>query len=448
MAKKIAVVGAGSAGVLAAYQVYKEFGDKVEITVFERQPHAGGRAWDVNFAGTRIEVGGTLLHSSGRHTTELMALTGGKEGTSGLSIDGKEENYAFWTKDGFVIDTKTTLVSMAMGIVGRVGVSSALKVTKLAKGMEEKWSGVYALEDEGKTFATPDELIETLGLREGTLVSLGEYLTEQKVNKRMQEEVVEAIVHNMYNQGLELNAFAGLVGLAGAGLAGGYLYSIEGGNWTLFENTLKAIKADYRPNTQVVSIEAKGEEGKKKFTIKTVVGTNDTFDAVVLASPLALADIEISIDGVPADFPKHPYQEVQTTLVVGTPNLDYFTNKKPNRLPSTVFTADSAGAPFKSIGVTGYSPEYDCRIYKIFSADHVMTDGELAEIFTEVKDKMTFVWRGAYPVLSPGIEHLPFELSPGLFYACAFETTAGAIEVEAVAGANTGRLVNAYLKTV
>lgn len=445
MTKKIAVIGAGSAGTLAAHQIRKELGNEVEITVFERQAHAGGRAWDLHFAGTRIEVGGTLLHSSGKHTFELMALTGAKEGTSGLSIDGKDETYAFWTGESFPICTKTSLVSMALGIVKRVGPASALKVTNLAKDMEHKWSGVYALQEAGNVYSTPDELIKTLGLYEPTLVSLGDYLTRENVNKRMQEEVVEAIVHNMYNQGLEMNAFAGLVGLAGAGLAGGYLYAIEGGNWTLFENTLKAIGTDYRPNVHVTRIDVNDSDGSTRFMLGTNGGEKYEFDSVVLAAPLALADISIARNGEVLDFPVYPYREVQTTLVVGEPNTRYFTQKNIDRLPSTVFTAESANAPFKSFGVTGYSPEYDCRIYKIFSGDHVMTDAELEQIFTKIHDKVVYVWRGAYPVLSPAIEHLPFELVPGLFYACAFETTAGAIEVEAVAGVNTGRLAARYL---
>ncbi|MBQ6586731.1 MAG: hypothetical protein IJH83_08015, partial [Coriobacteriales bacterium] len=127
-------------------------------------------------------------------------------------------------------------------------------------------------------------------------------------------------------------------------------------------------------------------------------------------------------------------------------NTRYFTEKTIELIPSTVFTAESANSPFKSIGVTGFSPDYDCRIYKIFSADHVMTDEELDQIFTKIHDKMVFVWRGADPIMTPAIEHLPFELTPGLFYACAFETAACAIQVEGVAGVNTARLAAKYLE--
>jgi hypothetical protein len=56
------------------------------------------------------------------------------------------------------------------------------------------------------------------------------------------------------------------------------------------------------------------------------------------------------------------------------------------------------------------------------------------------------VWRGAYPILTPGIEHLPFELNQGLYYANALETIAGSIEVETVGGVNAANLLIDYLQ--
>jgi hypothetical protein len=114
-------------------------------------------------------------------------------------------------------------------------------------------------------------------------------------------------------------------------------------------------------------------------------------------------------------------------------------------MPSTIFTASSAPAPFMSIGTTGWSPEYDSRIYKIFSASHVMTEAELNEIFHTIHDTHVHVWRGAYPILTPGIEHVPFELNKGLYFANALETIAGSIEVETVGGVNAANLCAEYL---
>ena len=101
-----------------------------------------------------------------------------------------------------------------------------------------------------------------------------------------------------------------------------------------------------------------------------------------------------------------------------------------------------------SIGVTGFSPNYGKRIYKIFSAEHKMTDAELGRIFERISDVRRFTWPGAYPVLTPGIEHVPFVLAPGLYYGCAFETAAGSIEVEAVGGTNAAGLAADFLHSL
>lgn len=446
---RVAIVGGGSAGTLTAYRLWKEFGDDIAITLYERQQHVGGRAWDIHFAGERIEVGGSILHSSGKHVMELMELTGCREGVSGLSIDGKDETYGFWTKDGFPVFCHTSLPSMALSILKHVGPHSALKVTIEAISMAEKWEGVYAFQEAGQKFERPDDMLQALALWEPTQVSLGKFMEERYVNRAMAEDIVEAITHNMYNQGLEMNAFAGLVGLAGAGLAGGYLYCIDGGNWTVFAKTLEHIGADVRLNTAVERVDSvAGEDGRPSFTVRAAGGLDEAYDAVVLAAPLALGDYEVSVMGEALDVPVHPYQEVNTTLVAGDINPGYFGYKARGRVPSTAYTAESAGAPFKSVGVTGFSPDYGKRIYKIFSADHKMTESELGRIFLRISDVRTFVWRGAYPVLTPGIEHVPFTLAPGLFYACAFETAAGSVEVEGVGGVNTALLAIDYLKSL
>ncbi|MBE6471041.1 MAG: FAD-dependent oxidoreductase [Coriobacteriaceae bacterium] len=444
---RVAIVGGGSAGTTAAYRLWKEYGDRADITLYEREEHVGGRAWDITFAGTRIEVGGTILHSSGKHVMELMAFTGSVEGESGLSIDGKDETYGFWTDKGFPVLCHTSLASMAAGILRHVGPYSALKVTNEATAMAAKWEGVYALQEAGRRFQSPDDLLEALDLADPSRESLGDFLRERHVNRAMAEDIVEAITHNMYNQGLEMNAFAGLVGLAGAGLAGGYLYSIDGGNWTVFAKTLDRIGADVRLKTSVVSVDVKaGEGGRRTFEVEDSTGRRDHFDAVILAAPVALGDYRIQLEDTPLNVPAHPYQKVNTTFVVGDINPAYFKGRRRGgRVPSTAFTATSSGAPFKSIGVTGFSPDYGKRIYKIFSADHEMTPEELGRIFERIGDVRTFVWRGAYPVLTPGIRHVPFTLAPGLFYACAFETAAGSVEVEAVGGTNAALLAIDYL---
>jgi phytoene dehydrogenase-like protein len=445
--KKIAIIGGGAAGCGAAWQLYQKLGSEAEITIFERMEHVGGRAWDLTFAGCHMEVGGVLFHSTGQLTMEMMEFTGCKEAQPSLSIDGKDETYAFWTSAGFPIIVRTSLASMAWGILKHVGIPSAIRVTRSAIKMAEKYEGIYQQLREHTPFTTPEELFGTLGLLEPTFVSTKEYFKQTNVNEKMAYDVVEAITHNMYNQGREMNAMASLVGLAGAGLAGGHLFVIEGGNWTLYDKMIKKAGIGLRTNAKIdkLAISSNSGSGSPSFTLHL---GSETFsaDAVILAAPPVLADMQFEKDGKPFEVTAHPYQEVQTTLVVGDLRPEYFGQKPGYKMPSTVFTAASAPAPFKSIGTTGWSPDHNSRIYKIFSADHVMTEAELNEIFTEVLDVHVHVWRGAYPVLTPNIKHLPFQLDKGFYYANALETIAGSIEVETVSGANAANLCVEYLK--
>ena len=453
MSKKtyeVAVIGAGAAGTMAAYQLKKELGDKVAVTVYEKNAHAGGRVWDIEFGGATIEVGGAVLHSSGKYTYELMDLVGAKEGTPGVSMDGDDETYGWWTDKGFPVFTHSSLLSMAFGILKHVGPASALKVTNHAKDMAAKWEGIYAIQASGKTFQTVPELLDALQEREPAETRLGDYLKNLGVNDRMAKDIVEAITHNMYNQGLEMNAFAGLVGLAGAGLAGGYLFAVEGGNWTVFQKAIEAIDVDAKFNTAVTAVEAASDASRPHGFVYRVTADGETkdFDAVVLAVPPVLSGFDIVSDGEVLPIVKNPYQQVHTRLVAGVPNPAYFHAKPGKPLPSTIFTADSAGAPFKSIGVTGFSPVYNSRIYKIFSADHHVTDEELDQIFTERYGDTEFIWEGAYPVETPDVEHVPFKIQPGLYFANAFETAAGSVEVEAVSAVNAVKIqVGDFLAT-
>jgi hypothetical protein len=339
------------------------------------------------------------------------------------------------------------MASMAAGILKHVGLPSAMKVTLSAINMAKRYEGIYARLGAAETFATPDQLIDSLGLLAPTKISTAQYLRELGVNDRMARDVVEAIANNMYNQGSEMNALASLIGLAGAGLAGGHLFVIEGGNWTLFDKMLNKADIRVRTNTKVGKIATIAATAGRPSTYRVAAadGESQEYDAVLLAAPPALAALAVEKDGKPFKLTAHPYQEVQTTLVVGELDPEYFGRKPNRRMPSTIFTASSAPAPFKSIGTTGWSPVHDSRIYKIFSAGHKMTEAELDAIFARIHEIHVHVWPGAYPVLTPGIKHLPFELAPGLYFANALETIAGSIEVEAVSGANAANLCADYL---
>jgi hypothetical protein len=490
---KIAIIGGGAAGTGAAWQLYKRLvqknnafiandgRDNTSITLYERNSRVGGRAQGLTFAGCNIEVGGVLFHSSGKLTSEMMQFTGCKKGAPPFAINEKTDCCAFFTSAGFPVNARTSMASMASGIVKHVGIASSLRAASAASKIAKQYEEIYdqLIWRERDPFKTPDELFDALGLLEPTRISCEQYLLNNSINERMAYDIVEPMARSTYNQGREINALASLVGLAGAGLAkgnaelagaaapkkkmlfqslinnnlfsglsNGSLFVIDGGNWTLYDKVLRLSDVDVRTLTKVDKITIFSTPESKhpyNFRVLSRDGIVTEYDAVILAAPLALADIQIDLDGRPFVLPIHPYLEVQSTLVAGELNPEFFKQAAGTPMPNTIFVASSANSPFNHISSVGISPNYNCRIYKIFSANRSLTEEELTNIFNKVHEIQTHVWRGAYPVLTPGIRHLPFQIIPGLYFANALETMVSLLELETISGTNAANLCANYL---
>ena len=60
--KKIVIIGAGPAGLTAAYELLKNK-DKYEITILEESQEIGGISKTVNYNGNRMDIGGHRFFS-------------------------------------------------------------------------------------------------------------------------------------------------------------------------------------------------------------------------------------------------------------------------------------------------------------------------------------------------------------------------------------------------
>lgn len=60
----VGIIGSGVAGAFAAHFLRATMGEHVSITVFEKENRLGGRVWDVEFGGRRIEAGGALIRNT------------------------------------------------------------------------------------------------------------------------------------------------------------------------------------------------------------------------------------------------------------------------------------------------------------------------------------------------------------------------------------------------
>ena len=104
----------------------------------------------------------------------------------------------------------------------------------------------------------------------------------------------------------------------------------------------------------------------------------------------------------------------------------------------------TAGAqtPFSSISALKIYPN-GTALYKLFGSER-MGVSLLSAMFVGHSVQAEHDWR-AYPVFQAPEQYAPFELAPGLYYGNALESAASAMEVSAVAAANSALLVHEHL---
>ena len=61
--KKILVIGAGPAGLTAAYELLSKAKEDVEVVIFEESNDMGGISKTVNYKGNRMDMGGHRFFS-------------------------------------------------------------------------------------------------------------------------------------------------------------------------------------------------------------------------------------------------------------------------------------------------------------------------------------------------------------------------------------------------
>jgi len=413
---KFAIIGSGAAGSLTAWRLRQHFPD-AQIVVFERDNKIGGRASTVPFAGEIVEVGGTLLHSSNRILSDLAAELDLGHSTSPVALGDMDASLAIWDGKKFLFRASTKGASFLLNLVRRYGLGNLRRFRRIAVTNITAWSGIYTLQDSGRIFNGPADILNALGLQDTITSSFRDIAYAGGVSPRVMDELAMGVLRNMYNQDPEISGFAGTVGLAGAGLAGGSLFSIAAGNAALFSGALERIGADVRLGTEVVEVTA-------DRSVITADGSSEAFDAVVLAAPAEFAGIRgPGLDRVT----DNGYQTVHVTLIAGLVDPAYFGTRT---VPGSVFTTKAA--EFKSIGRVGFSAEHNVAIYKIFSADAVET-ALLGRLFSSVLDTHALVWQ-AYPKMTVDPTLHSFTAAPGIYTVNVLEAVMSTLETEAVAG--------------
>ncbi|MCL8027448.1 FAD-dependent oxidoreductase [Nocardioides bruguierae] len=438
---RIAIIGAGAAGSAAADRLRSLLGDEAELVVLEAADRVGGRAHRVAFAGEVLEVGGTLMHSSNRRLLDAAARVGLGPATDEVALGDETRAIGVWDGRRMLLRAGTKGWRFLAALVARYGLGNLRRLHREAVTHVEAWNRVYDLQDAGACWPDVASLLDALGLAGAADAPLRALADRAGISARTTDELATGVLRNMYNQDAAIGGFAGIVGLAGAGLAGGSLFSLGEGNATLFERLLAQAGAEVRLGTPVTAVSARDGRWEVRWD-----GGGETFDAVVVATPLVAnpSGADPGLAGIACErlapwAVAAGYRRVHVTLVEGRPapaGLD----GRP--VPCTLFT--SGGEDFTSLGLVGHAAGSGLPVYKFFSHE-ALTDDVLDRYVPARRDVARLAW-DAYPVLEPGAAQPPFRVAPGLYLATALEAVVSTMETESVSAWNAAALLAADVR--
>lgn len=72
--KKVIIIGAGPAGLTAAYELLKDNSEQYEVTILEETSEIGGISRTVRYNGNRMDIGGHRFFSKDQEVMEFWKI--------------------------------------------------------------------------------------------------------------------------------------------------------------------------------------------------------------------------------------------------------------------------------------------------------------------------------------------------------------------------------------
>ncbi|GBG25683.1 Prenylcysteine oxidase [Hondaea fermentalgiana] len=445
---RVAVVGAGIGGSATAHFVRSgDLGvDIAELVVFERGQRAGGRLDVVQVDDAGYEAGGSIIHGKNAYMVEfakMLRLTRQSTPDNELGLfDGQQM---------FLKTSPWTLVTFAR-MLWRYGLD-IFRLNKYTGALLEKFAKIYELQNNGKGFATPRELVAAMDADFPALLSrtLRENLKQEGFSERFIEELAMGIVHVNYGQTPAMPAFVGSVALAGSGAE---LWSVKGGNRLVAEGLLEAARPDRLLFGHSVDAVRRTAAGQYELEVRNLDASQDgvegPFDLVFLACPAISnsREAQILFQGVPAPVLK-PYQRTVATFVPG--KMAPLGEPEGADAPGMVLVT-SPSYFVNSIG--SYGPveaekKVSEQVHKVFSKAILSSEG-LESLFSELaSDKVKICDWLAYPAYEEGEFNGTdgFSLDPDghLYHVNRIEDVASAMEMSCIGAKNCVLLASSRL---
>ncbi|KAI0907995.1 prenylcysteine oxidase [Ustulina deusta] len=480
--------GAGAAGSSAAYHLRKfanESDVAINVTVFEKTGHIGGRTLTVNVYDDPIEpieLGASIF-------VDVNYILSNATRDFGLTVKdpGVEEGglLGIWDGESFVYTQDSNSwdwVNLAR-LFWKYG-TVPYYTHKLVQGTIATFLKLY--EEPFFPFRSLSTRVFQLDLVKLTGVTGRQFLAANNLDGAFARDIVQASTRVNYASNLEfIHGLGAMVAMAPEGAK-----AIEGGNWQIFANMVRASGADIHLNSAVTNIALSPDQ---KYKITTAQESGDgaskesklhtvAFDDVIIATPFQFANISTNENLIQHPVDSIPYVTLHVTLFASPYKFSpaFFKMPPAADIPVSVLTtlgADEKSYPGESgAGKAGFysatlqrivmnprthNPEY---VYKIFSPEAVTPDFlsellgvEIPESFTEDRDGdednaaddsvvSPVSWFHAtvfhpYPQKYPRVTFQDPILADGLYYTSGIESFISTMETSALMGMNVARLI-------
>jgi hypothetical protein len=419
--KSLAIVGAGIGGCSAAYFAHKSF-PSVNITLYDAQDRLGGRILSRNVAGASLEMGAAFFNGFNKTISSIVKA-------EHLNVKRVEERMDFgvWTGSELIFRSKKSSAVTDLKLLVKYKLN-LVRTFLLIREAKRHVAKLYR--EELKNSGDMSVLFESACLDKWHKKPFDEILIERGISQAFIDEVVDPITRTIYTQNADLGGFAGISSLIG--VYSGKTYSIAEGNSTLPVHLAEASNAAVKLGQKVSKIQKTSEDSYRVYS----GNSKAVFDAVIIAAPLGLADIEFDGVSLP-NWPIQPYRTVYRRVMQGVFDPNYFlknsadppaivlTTKDAD--PITQFSVQKTGNGESLVTVSSPEPIIDEAFNGVFKNDGVTV--------------LEHCWKAAYPIFKPVTNLPPSRIDKRLLYVNAVEPSVSSMETSALSALNAVRML-------
>ncbi|KAI1407148.1 prenylcysteine oxidase [Hypoxylon sp. FL1857] len=494
--KQVAIIGAGAAGSSTAYHLHKyakQEGIDVNITIFEKTSHIGGRTLTVNVyddpinpvelgASIFVEINHILYNATKKFSLPLIDPGSDEKGLLGI-----------WNGKRFVYtqDSESWGWWNLAKLFWKYG-TAPYYTHRLVQDTIATFLKLY--EAPYFPFRSLSTKAFELGLIKITGSTGQQFLAENKLDGPFAHDIVQASTRVNYASNLPyIHGLGTMVAMAPEGAV-----AVAGGNWQIFANMVADSKAYVSLNSTVTYIakerSSDPNSSSPKYRIKTSTtgAANDeaethpvAFDDVVIATPYQFSGISNNEDVIRQPIDEIPYVKLHVTLFASPYRFsaEFFDLEPAAKVPISVLTTlgedeeakpgpEGAGnAGFFSATlvkvVTNPKTKNTEYVYKVFSPEKVTpeflsrllgvqipeafiqpsfssTEGKDADGDTTTVDPISWYHPTVfhpYPQKYPRVTFQDPILGDGLYYTSGIESFISTMETSALMGMNVARLI-------